>query len=258
MKTRLILIAWVACLWAALGANSFAEDKTTQSYGGPKDKLHIYLLIGQSNMAGRAPFTQEEAAPIERCFLLNGEDQWEQAKNPLNIYSTIRKGANMQKMNPGYGFSKAMLEKDKNISIGLVVNAKGGTKIEEWKKDTKFYNEALRRTKEAQKTGTLKGILWHQGESNQGNPEGYLDKMKLLIEDLRKDLGAPNLPFVAGQVINVPAINDQIAKLPAAVPTTEFVSSDGLKGQDRWHFDGKSMKLLGERYADAMIKLQKK
>jgi len=220
----------------------------------------IYLLIGQSNMAGRAPFTTEEAVAIPRCYLLNNEDVWEPARNPLNRYSSVRKGLGSQKMNPGYGFVKAILEKNKDISIGLVVNAKGGTAIEEWKKGTDFYKEALRRVVMAQKSGTLKGILWHQGEGNSKNPEGYLDKLKTLIVDLRKDLGIADLPFIAGQINNVEvgaiAINDQIAMLPGTVKATGYASSEGLTTMDRWHFNAESMKLLGERYAEEMLKVQ--
>ena len=240
---------------AALGiACCLAGTLTAQEE--PVGKPDVYLLIGQSNMAGRAPFTEEEAGAIPGCFLLNGKDQWEPAKNPLNAHSTIRKGLNVQKLGPGYGFSLRMIEKQKGVTLGLVVNARGGSKIEEWGKGTKFYSEAVRRTKEAQKAGNLKGILWHQGESNEKNPGEYLGQLKALVENLRKDLDAPDLPFVAGQVNNLKPINDQIAKLPEAVPHTGFVSSEGLKAMDRWHFDHDSMKLLGERYADEMLKLQ--
>lgn len=222
-----------------------------------QDNPDIYLLIGQSNMAGRAPFTEKEAAPIKGCFLLNGEDKWEPAKNPLNAHSTIRKDLNQQKLNPGYHFAIRMLGKREDATLGLVVNAKGGSRIEEWGKGTKFYMEAVRRTQAALKEGgTLKGILWHQGESNEKNPEVYLEKLKALVEDLRKDLDSPDLPFVAGQVKDVKPINDQIARLPETLPHTSFVSSDGLNTMDRWHFDAPSMKLLGERYADEMLKLQ--
>ena len=140
------------------------------AYDGPRGKLHIYLLIGQSNMAGRAPFTKEESGVVQRTYLLNGEDEWELAKNPFNRYSTIRKELGMQKLNPGYTFAKTMLATAKGISIGLVVNAKGGTSIKAWSAGSKFYMEALRRTKIARRTGVLKGILWHQGESDSGNP----------------------------------------------------------------------------------------
>jgi len=256
-KLKSNVVTLLVAVFCLLGTILFAQDQAPTTYNGPQESLHVYLLIGQSNMAGRAPFATEDAGAVERCFLLNSQDQWEPAKNPFNRYSTIRKGLGMQKMNPGYSFAKTMLEKEKGISIGLVVNAKGGSTIEEWEKGTPFYNEAVRRAKEAQKTGTLTGILWHQGESNAGNSEGYLEKLTTLVVALRTDLGIADLPFVAGQVNDVPAINDQTAALPQAVPATGFVSSEGLKAMDRWHFDTPSMKLLGERYAEAMLKIQK-
>lgn len=247
---KILIIA--AAIIAALVQPSFAENKPA-----PKERLHLYLLIGQSNMAGRAKYDGELAKPIPRAHLLNGKDEWEEAKNPLNIYSTIRKGEGMQKLGPGYGFATAMLKKDSSNEIGLIVNAKGGTKIEQWKKGTKFYDEAIRRTKIAMKDGTLKGILWHQGESNQGNPDEYLEQLETLVKDLRKDLGVKDLPFIAGQVNDVPKINEAIAELPKKVDATSYVSSEGLKCTDRWHFDTASALLLGERYAEEMQKLLK-
>jgi hypothetical protein len=253
-KTRKIWV--VIYLVLACAYSSYATTSLTNAYSGTKANLHIYLLIGQSNMAGRAPFAESEAAPIPKCYLLNDTNQWEHAKNPLNRYSTIRKGLGMQKMNPGYTFAKTMLTNNINASIGLVVNAKGGTKIQQWVKGSKFYNEAVRRTKIAQRTGVLKGVLWHQGESNQTD-EQYLEKLQKLVKDLREDLGIANLPFVAGQVNDVELINKQIAQLPQTVPSTGFASSEGLEAMDRWHFDAPSMRLLGKRYAEQMSKIQK-
>lgn len=252
---------FTACLM--LAASLGAEESLEGSYTGSKEKLEVYLLIGQSNMAGRAPYGKEDAGPIDRCYLLNAQDQWEPARNPLNRYSTIRKDLKVQKMGPGYAFSKAMLEKNKGISIGLVVNARGGTSIGEWKKGSQYYMEALRRAKEAQKTGTLKGILWHQGESDSQKPDGYLKKLKSLISDLRQDLNMAELPFVAGQLFYHPEkkpqtkrLNEQLAKLPSEVPFTGCVSSDALTTLDRTHFDHPAMMLLGQRYAEEMLKLQ--
>jgi len=254
-RYAILIVGLIAALLAA--SPMYADSQETNAV--PKEKLYVYLLIGQSNMAGRAPFTTEESGAIQRCYLLNGEDKWEPARNPLNRYSTIRKGLGMQKMNPGYTFAKTMIEKDKDISIGLVVNAKGGTKVEQWAKGSKFHTEALKRTKVAQKSGTLMGILWHQGEGNSKDPK-YLDKLKALIADIRQDLDEPNLPFIAGQINTAKCaqINALIAKLPAEVPFTGFASSDGLTTQDAAHFDPPSMKLLGQRYAEAMWKIQAK
>lgn len=255
MRIKQIVLGLVLCIWA-LQTFSSAQGKALQAYRGSKEKLHVYLLIGQSNMAGRAPYTKNESLPIERCYLLDNSGEWEPASNPLNRYSTIRKDISMQKMNPGYSFAQTMLEIDKEISLGLVVNAKGGSKIEEWAVASKFYREALRRVTQAQKTGTLKGILWHQGEANVGNPDRYIDKLIELVARFRKDLDMPELPFIAGQIDNVPSINDQIAMLPDRLPFTGFVSSEGLAIFEEWHFDATSVKLMGERYAEEILKIQ--
>ena len=162
----------------------------------------------------------------------------------------------MQRLGPGYGFAKSMTKADQVNSIGLVVNAKGGSRIEQWEKGTKFYNDAAKRTREAMKTGTLKGILWHQGESNSGDPEGYAEKLQALIKNLRTDLAAPDLPFVVGQINNSPVINEVLAETPKKIKATGCVLSEGLKCTDRWHFDRASSILLGERYAAEIEKLQ--
>ena len=102
MKKTIKLLTFAFCLsFFTLNAKGDAK-----SYTGPKEKLHVYLLIGHSNMAGRAPFTKKEAGIIEGCYLLNDKNKWAPAKNPLNTYSTIRKKLKMQKMNPGYTFSQ--------------------------------------------------------------------------------------------------------------------------------------------------------
>ena len=52
------------------------------------------------------------------------------------------------------------------------------------------------------KDGVLKGILWHQGESDSraGPAEVYEKKLHDLISRFRKELNAPEVPFIAGQM----------------------------------------------------------
>lgn len=262
MTNRPRVFALALCADAIVCANLYAQDTTAAIAGDPPPRRHVYLLIGQSNMAGRAPIGDEDSGIVERCSLLNDKDEWEPAKNPLNRYSTVRKGLGVQKLGPGYEFAKTILEKDGTLSLGLVVNAKGGTSIKEWAKGSAFYNEALRRSQKARETGELKGILWHQGESDSGD-DTYLEKLTALIADLRHDLGEPNLPFVAGQVFyhpetkaNTKRINEQLAKLPGAVPFTGCVMSEGLTTIDNTHFDAESVRLLGRRYAEEMLRIR--
>jgi len=218
--------------------------------------FHIYLLIGQSNMAGRAEIPEEIKGILDRCFLFKQTNGWEPASNPLNRHSPVRKGLGMQKLGPGYGFARTLLENDQNATIGLVVNARGGTAIDEWLGDSELHRTALARTREAMKQGTLKGVLWHQGESDQAKPDGYLEKLQSLIAKLRAELDHPDLPFIAGQISKSGPFNQQIARLPASTRATAFVSSDGLTTTDGTHFDTRSQLSLGQRYAEAMIQLR--
>lgn len=257
-------LAYTICLCLSLLIGSaplaYAENQPAHADQAPPKDLHIYILIGQSNMAGRAPITEDIAGVIDRCYLLDDKNQWVPAKNPLNLYSTIRKAEGMQKLGPGYGFAVQMLKDNPDLKLGLIVNARGGSKIESWVGDKPEYYQALiKRVKALDDAGTIKGVLWHQGESNSDKPEQYLGQLTTLITNLRKDLGDEKLPFVAGQITNTPAmaINDQIAKLPSVVHATAVASSEGLKTQDRWHFDTESQLKLGERYAEQMIRLHK-
>ncbi len=258
MTLRRWFVCLVMCGYAIVGVCLYAEDAVMSDT--PND-LHIYLLIGQSNMAGRGPLTDAVTGVIDRCYLLNGENEWEPAQNPLNRYSTIRKGLGMQRLGPGYSFARAMLEQDAAMRIGLVVNARGGSSIRAWAKGAKAYDDAVLRTRKAMASGVLKGILWHQGESDSSDAQ-YLDKLADLIANLREDLDAPNVPFVAGQVLYDPEtrahtkqINEILAQLPHAVPFTGCVMSDGLTSFDNLHFDTSSALLLGERYAEEMLRV---
>lgn len=218
------------------------------------ENMDLYLLLGQSNMAGRAPLSPEYAKPIPNTYLLNGRNDWEPARNPLNRHSTIRKNINMQKLGLGYAFASKMHQASPETTIGLVVNARGGSKIEQWQKGTLYYRDALQRIQVAQHYGTLKGILWHQGEANFEDP-AYQEKLIQLISDFRADLKLPDLPFIVGEITGEHPVIAQLRDLPNHVQNTACVSAEGLITYDRWHFDTESQILLGERYAEAVLSL---
>jgi hypothetical protein len=152
----------------------------------------------------------------------------------------------------------------------LIPAAVGGSAIDSWKPggyhdQTKSYpyDEALARAKAALSSGKLKGILWHQGESDS-KPElvaGYTQKLIVLIGRFRKELSARKVPFVVGTlgdffVNRIPEakdINEQLRLLPQKVKRTACVEATGLTDKgDKTHFDTPSARELGRRYAEAM------
>ncbi len=225
------------------------------------DNLDIYLLIGQSNMAGRAEIESQDRDTLEGVFLYTGKDgeEWEKAANPLNKYSSIRKDLSMQKLNPGYTFARDMVASAEGKQIGLVVNVKGGTSISLWMPGSKFYKEVVVRTKYALRFGALKGIVWHQGESDVSRYNTYTSKIISLIEALRDEFNLPNLPVVVGQLSGDKEkrkdFNQMILQLPSKIKNVGVITTESTSTIDSTHFDSASQRLLGERYATEMLKL---
>lgn len=231
-------------------------------------KLDIYILMGQSNMAGRGPLTAEDSiAKNEKVLMLTKDLKWVPAKNPLHFDKP-----GVAAVGPGLSFGLMMQAANKSETIGLVPTAVGGTSINSWtpggydNATKKFpWDDAEKRILEAMKYGTIKGVIWHQGESDSKaeNAAVYLPKLETLIKRVRTLVGNETLPFVVGQLgrynPQYDNINRETAKLPALVSNTAIATSEGLvdKG-DNTHFDRASAIELGKRFATKMLELQKR
>lgn len=248
-----------------IGVQQYTAAANANTPGGfAKSDFDIYLLIGQSNMAGRGDIGALDEVVLDSTYLYNATG-WEKASVPLNKYSTVFKRLDLQKMNPGYTFARKLNEYT-GKGVGLVVNARGGTSINEWMKgydgatDLNLYEEAVARLKEAMKDGNFKGILWHQGESDQGSTKNYMDKLKQLVADLRNELGQ-NTYFVAGELgkwrDSSEDFNAVIQNISNDINQADYVSAEGLMpiNQDFGdpHFDGFSQRVLGGLYADRIL-----
>ena len=76
------------------GTAEAVRDPAEKEVEAPKD-MKLVLLVGQSNMSGRAPVTDEFKKPIDRCYKLNRDGKWMLATNPCRIIS--RRGAERQR-----------------------------------------------------------------------------------------------------------------------------------------------------------------
>lgn len=233
-----------------------------------KPDFHLYLLIGQSNMAGRGTVEEQDRRAHPRVLVLNKEDQWSPAVDPLH-FDKPSAGVGL-----GKTFGQVVADANPDVTIGLIPCAVGGSPIDAWRPGEYYaptkshpWDDALRRAKLALTSGELKGILWHQGESDAkaGQAEAYESKLHDLVARLRAEFAAPNVPFLAGQMgrfADQPwddahqRVNKAHRDLPRHVARTAFVSSEGLRHKgDKIHFDAASYRQLGERYAAVWLKL---
>ncbi|HSI63439.1 MAG TPA: sialate O-acetylesterase, partial [Candidatus Saccharimonadia bacterium] len=114
-----------------------------------KDKLHLYLLIGQSNMAGRGVVEEQDRQANARVLTFSKDNTWAPAVDPIHFDKPIA-GVGL-----GTTFGKVMAEANPGVTIGLVPCAVGGTPLDRWQKDKDLYEQALVRIKAAMKDGTL-------------------------------------------------------------------------------------------------------
>lgn len=227
--------------------------------------FHLYILMGQSNMAGRGEITEEyknENHP--RVFMLDKNNQWVGAHHPVHFDKSVAG------VGPGLAFAIEMANENSNVKIGLIPCAVGGTPIAVWQpgaydKATKTfpYDEAVTRIETAMKSGMVKGMLWHQGEADS-QPEKasiYLKEFSVLVDRIRSVTNNPHLPVVAGELGRYRELfqnlNGVLKKLPDTIRYSAVASSEGLvdKG-DNTHFSSASAETLGKRFAEKMIGLQ--
>ncbi|WP_428242848.1 sialate O-acetylesterase [Gynuella sp.] len=246
----------------------------------PDPNFHIYLLVGQSNMEGAATIEAQDQVTNPRVMVLQDENcprlgasygQWRVAAPPL-----IR-CLNYLGLGPGDSFGKVMAENSpSSVTVGLVGAAHGGQKIEYFLKNCDAYNACtpsfgstpnnlhggyawlLDLARKAQQRGVIKGIIFHQGESNTSDP-AWPGRVKQLVTDIRNDLGVGDIPFIAGELPYTGCCsshNRLIAQLPSVISNAHVVKADGgLNVHDEYHWNSAGVREMGRRYANKMLEL---
>jgi hypothetical protein len=231
----------------------------------PKD-LDLFLLIGQSNMAGRGALDDAAKTPSKDVWMLNKEMQWVPAVDPMHFDRPALIGVGL-----GRSFADTLRRAAPNAKIGLIPAAMGGSALDEWIPEGELYKNAVARARKAMASGKLRAILWHQGEADSVDPAkaaSYRARWTPWIARLRADLGVENLPVVIGQLgeflysrpnnesRHARTVNEQLATLVVSVPRVAIAPAGGLthKG-DHVHFDTASFREFGRRYAHAYLQL---
>ena len=226
--------------------------------------FYIYICFGQSNMEGNAQWEAQDVGNVdERCPIVS----------PVG------------KLGPTDYFGRTMVQELPDKKIGVIAVAMGGSPIEMFDKDLYLqkykdnYNEwwaqiarnyygenpygrIIEMAKKAQQVGVIKGILLHQGESNNGD-EKWPGMVKKIYKDMLHDLGlrANDVHIFVGETEYADQgggcswHNHVVAKIPEVIPTGHVVSAEGIpgNGKDPWHFSAAGYRTFGKRYAAKVL-----
>ncbi|XP_019245259.1 PREDICTED: probable carbohydrate esterase At4g34215 [Nicotiana attenuata] len=255
--------------------------KVKESHKGGNKNLQVFILAGQSNMAGNGGvhrqiengvvtnlswdgFVPQECKPNPKILRFNAAEKWERAHEPLNYGIDCLRACGL---GPGMAFANEILKKDPEFGvIGLVPCAKGGTPLHKWRRGFSPYDSLIRRAKLAVKNGgTIRALFWYHGESDgkaKNTSSLYKKNLDNFFQDLRSDLHAPTLPIF--EVIipypKEPFVGPYIEEVRAAqlginLSNVIKIDAEGLElGPDGLHITTPAQVQLGHIFAHAFLR----
>ena len=249
--------------------------------------FHIYLCFGQSNMEGNAKIEGKDRVGVDSRFMMMAAvDMSSSGRTKGNWYTAYPPLCrDYTGLTPADYFGRTMVENlPENIKVGVINVAVGGCAIElfdedkcasqiknaeQWFKNycaeygNNPYKVLVTMAKKAQQKGVIKGILLHQGCSNNTQKDWPL-KVKRVYTRLLNDLGLneEETPLLIGELLsqNQGGVcwghNSVIAKTASVIPNSYVISSKDCPGaDDGLHFTAEGYRMIGKRYAEKMLEL---
>jgi len=211
-------------------------------------------------MAGRG-FAHEVPAIINEGILMLRNGRWQMMLEPIH---NDRPGAGIGLAS---SFAAAWRSDHPNHRIGLIPAAEGGSSLDDWAVGSALFDHAIAQAKLAQRSSTIQGILWHQGESDcfPERAEVYQEKLTVIINALRNELSLHTTPLIIGGLgdflphgmygkyfSTYPLVNKALETYNQ--PHCYYVSAQGLNANpDGLHFNAASLRVLGIRYYQAYL-----
>lgn len=272
-KIMLLFTSLLVCCVVFCGASitGSVPDERTKNFPKQQIKvkklparynLWVFLLAGQSNMAGRGFVEPADTLPETRILTITRNKEWILAKEPMHFYEPKLAG-----LDCGMSFGRELLKHvPDSVSIALIPCAVGGSSMQQWLGDSlhrrvRLLSNFTSSVEFAEQYGTVKGILWHQGESDASSKRipAYGQNLQKIISTFRNEVDDPDLPFFIGELASFAnpekqhrwdSINNIIHKV-AGIDENTFVIGTGdlhTKG-DHVHFDSEGQRSIGWRFA---------
>lgn len=218
--------------------------------------MYSFLMVGQSNMAGRGFPCEVEKLPNEGIYVLRNGRWWP-------MYVPVNPDRPQAGINLMESFAAAFLRDHPGDTVGLIPCADGGTALDQWMPGGLLYDHAVMMAGLASRNSTLAGIVWHQGESDCGEDRYaiYEEKCGQILQSLRRDVGAPQMPVILGglgdfltkwekgDLHHYVDINEALRTMAEKLPNFGFASAEGLQANpDNLHFSAPALREFGLRY----------
>ena len=230
-----------------------------------RKNLWVFILAGQSNMAGRGLVEPQDTIPDKRILTINSKNELVIAKEPLHFYEPKASG-----LDCGLSFGKTLIEHlPDSVSVLLLPAAVGGSSISQWLTNAKHRNVELLSNfagivQTGKKYGEFKAVLWHQGESDAHENEipEYHGRLSRLFEKFRCLTDDVTLPIIIGELgsfsennENWQIINEKIRSYSATDRNTKVIPTFDLKDKgDKVHFNSKGQRIMGQRFAHEYLR----
>jgi hypothetical protein len=245
----------------------------------------VWVMAGQSNMVGDGQIAQAlHPHPLVHAFY--SWDEWRVATEPIHFPAASKDTSHCDKpittradilrahkaavkgTGPGLAFARALLRRT-GVPQGLIPCAVGGTSMAQWSPSLKdlegrsLYGAMLRRYR--LQGQPVAGVLWYQGEADAtGDTSAYTDRMRELVQSVRRDFRNPALPWIMVQLgkthlfspeeieqASFLSIRDQQRLLPQHIRHLSVVPAIDLPMEDGIHLAAEGQNILGERLARA-------
>ena len=249
--------------------------------------FHIYLCFGQSNMEGNAAIEGKDRVGVDPRFMMMAAVDMPSSKRKKGEWYTAYPPLcrDYTGLTPADYFGREMVAHlPENIKVGVINVAVGGASIDlfdqdkcadyikkeaDWFKNycSEYGNDPYKvlvtMAKKAQQNGVIKGILLHQGCTNNGQKDWPV-RVKRIYVRLLHDLGLneEETPLLIGELLSQEkggvcwGHNSVIAKTQPVIPNSYVVSSKDCPGaSDGLHFTAEGYRMIGKRYAEKMLEI---
>lgn len=231
----------------------------------------VYLVLGQSNAAGRAR-DQVEDGPQLGVHQYRADGSWGLAAHPLNDPTGSVHVGHFENHNTGHSpmlhFAKRM-QRAAGVPVGIVVAAFGGAPLRWWVADGRLAPLGENALEMMAASGAIPtAVLWYQGEADcfELTVDDYAERFGSFVGLVRDRLNRPGLPFFTAQLARCTmevedleamdrawgVLREQQRRAAQVLPGVHVVPTGDLPLYDFIHLSSAANLAVGERLADAV------